>query len=194
MAPLTAFVRALEVERGPGMVPWFDPDDAGIKARVLLLFEAPGAKATSGDGPRARQQGSGFVSVDNEDRSAELTWQLFGDVGVNRSTDVVLWNVVPSYVGDTRHIRAVTDRDLDASRPALVRLLELLTELRIVVLVGAKAQRGWLRAQIPFPILAAPAYESARTRQPTPGARHHPLGSTNRPHRSSCPPTVPPHV
>jgi hypothetical protein len=75
---------------------------------------------------------------------------------VNRSRDMAIWNIVPWYVGDEKHVRPVTDTELDAARPALLRLLGLLTELRIVVLLGDKSARGWLRAQIPFPVLAAP--------------------------------------
>jgi hypothetical protein len=33
------------------MVPWFDPDDAGVNARGLPLFEAPGRKATGESRP-----------------------------------------------------------------------------------------------------------------------------------------------
>ena len=156
VAPLTAFVKTLNGQRGIGSVPWFDPDDAGIDARILLLFEAPGPRATGTAGPRAAARGSGFISPDNDDRSAEAMWRLFNEARIERHRDVVNWNIVPWYVGDDRRIRAVEDSDLDEARPALLKLLTLLPQLRIIVLLGDKAIRGWLRAQIPFPILAAP--------------------------------------
>jgi hypothetical protein len=63
IAPLTDFVRRLRAERG-GAVPWFDPTEAGADARILLLFENPGRRADAA-------QGSGFISADNDDKSAE---------------------------------------------------------------------------------------------------------------------------
>ncbi len=54
--PLSDFVRHLRDERGGDeSIPWFDPTEAGTEARILMLLEAPGRKATSA-------QGSGFIS------------------------------------------------------------------------------------------------------------------------------------
>jgi len=55
--------------------------------------------------------------------------------------DVVLWNVVPFYIGeaDRSKLRAARQGDLDAGRPWLVELLGLLTQLKVVVLLGRKA-------------------------------------------------------
>lgn len=58
VAPLTAFVERMRAERGQDAVPWFDPTEAGVNARILLLLEAPGARA-------ATKRGSGFVSPVN---------------------------------------------------------------------------------------------------------------------------------
>ncbi len=53
VAPLTDFVERLRASRGRGeAVPWFDPADAGVHARVLLLYEAPGARAVGPGSPR----------------------------------------------------------------------------------------------------------------------------------------------
>jgi hypothetical protein len=138
------------------MVPWFDPDDAGINARILLLFEAPGRRATGEAGPRPDACGSGFISLDNNDENAAATWRIFRDLNIDRSRDVLLWNIVPWYLGSDRRIRKPSDQELDEARPALVRLLGMLPELRVIVLFGDSALRGWRRAQIPFPILWAP--------------------------------------
>jgi hypothetical protein len=49
IAPLTAYVRRLGERRdgdGDDSIPWFDPTEAGVGARILMLFEAPGRRAT----------------------------------------------------------------------------------------------------------------------------------------------------
>src|SRR3954452_19365581 len=72
VAPLTAFVERLRVEHGGSeSVPWFDPTEAGVHARILALLEAPGPKATGAAGPRPKVKGSGFISADNDDPTAD---------------------------------------------------------------------------------------------------------------------------
>lgn len=150
IAPLTDFVRRLRAERGD-VVPWFDPTEAGTDARILLLFENPGRRADAA-------QGSGFISADNDDKSAENMWGFFGEAGIDRHRDIVAWNIVPWYLGDERKIGAVGTRDIEEARPALLELLDLLPNLRVVVLFGRKAQAGWRRARPPIdiPVLEAP--------------------------------------
>jgi Uracil DNA glycosylase superfamily len=145
IAPLTEFVRRLRAEHGPGSVPWFDPTEAGTEAPILLMFENPGRKAHGG-------QGSGFISADNDDPTANNTWHIFREAGIDRQRDIVAWNIVPWYLGDDRKIGEVQDSDLDEARPALTELLGLLPRLRLVVLLGRKAQRGWKRAAPEFPV------------------------------------------
>jgi uracil-DNA glycosylase len=150
VAPLSDFVRRLQVDRDAG-VPWFDSTEAGVEARILLLFENPGRRADAA-------QGSGFISADNDDKSAENMWGFFREAGIDRRRDVVAWNIVPWYLGDERKIGAVTARDIDEARPALLELLSLLPQLRVVVLFGRKAQAGWRRARpaVDVPVLEAP--------------------------------------
>jgi hypothetical protein len=142
MAPLTALVRQLRDEHGPDSVPWFDPTEAGVRARILLLFENPGRRADA-------VHGSGFISADNDDRTAETMWRIFREAGIDRSRDVVNWNIVPWYLGDAQKIGSVRTSDIDEARPGLARLLSLLPELRVVILCGRKAQQGWDRARLP---------------------------------------------
>jgi hypothetical protein len=148
--PLTDFVRRLQAERG-AVVPWFDPTEAGAEARILLLFENPGRRADA-------TQGSGFISADNDDKSAENMWSFFHEAGIDRRRDVVAWNIVPWYLGDDRKIGEVRASDIEEARPALFELLGLLPQLRAVVLFGRKAQAGWRRAKPPVdvPVLEAP--------------------------------------
>jgi hypothetical protein len=151
VAPLTQFVRRLRQQRGGDAVPWFDPTEAGVNARILLLFENPGRRADAG-------LGSGFISADNDDRSAETMWGIFREAGIDRSRDVVNWNIVPWYVGDEHKIGKVRTSDLDEARPALVELVSLLPQLQVVVLCGRKAQEGWDRARlaVDLPVLRVP--------------------------------------
>jgi hypothetical protein len=164
VAPLTALVRRLRAAHGGG-VPWFDPTEAGVEARILLLFENPGRRADAA-------QGSGFISADNDDASAENMWRFLGEAGIDRRGDVVAWNIVPWYLGDDRKIGAVRASDLEQARPALHELLHLLPELRVVVLFGRKAQAGWRRARPPVDVavLEAP-HPSGRWLNGHPGDR-----------------------
>jgi hypothetical protein len=134
--PLAQFAARLRQRRSVE-VPDFDPLDGGTTARALFLFEKPGPM-TAVLGKRA---GSGFVSRDNDDPTAEATFTFMQQAGIGRHL-AVLWNLVPWWNG-TRAIRAEEQREgLRACRD----LLQLLTDLRIVVLVGARA--GAARSEI----------------------------------------------
>lgn len=112
-------------------LPDFDPFDGGVGAECLFLLEAPGAKAI----------GSGFVSRNNPDETAKNFFCLNREAGLDR-TRTIVWNVVPWYVGDGKRIRPVTDADFARCAPYLEEILGLLPRLRVVVLVGRKAQRA----------------------------------------------------
>ena len=132
IAPLTAFVKRLRQAAGHVEgVPEFDPLDGGVLAECLFLLEAPGGRAV----------GSGFVSRNNPDETAKNFFLLNEEAGLLRARTVT-WNVVPWYVGSGEKIRAVTGADIQTSSPHLQELLGLLPALRVVVLVGRKAQRA----------------------------------------------------
>ena len=131
-------------------MPDFDPTEAGTRARILLLLEAPGPKATRGRG------GSGFVSPDNNDGSAENMWNLLRDAGMDRAHDVATWNVVPWYVGSDTKIRAVETADLLEARPYVEEVVSLLPELQVVVLLGKKAADGWSKLGLSLPTIKTP--------------------------------------
>ncbi len=143
VAPLNDFVRDIRSETG-GEVPWFDPAGGGVMARALVLLEAPGARSTSATGPRKPAGGSGIISPDNDDQTAANSWQLYRDAGLLPSS-VVIWNIVPWYIGSTSRIRAATRDDVTAAGPYLNRLLALLPEMRVVLAMGDRAREGWLR-------------------------------------------------
>jgi uracil-DNA glycosylase len=133
IAVLTAFVEQLRAEWPTRDIPWFDPVEAGVTAPILILLEAPGRRARS----------SGFISPDNDDGSAANMWDLLNEAKIVRASDVVTWNVVPWYIGDATRIKASTHRDHAEAADALRELLRLLPEVRVVLLLGQKAQRAW---------------------------------------------------
>lgn len=130
--PLTDYVRMLRDEAGEGAeIPFFDPLDGGIDARILFLLEAPGRRAKE----------SGFVSRNNPDETAKNIFQISQEAGFVRS-ETILWNAVPWYIGDANKIRAANPNDLKNGLRPLPRLLSLLPNLVAIVLVGGKAERA----------------------------------------------------
>ncbi|WP_132049372.1 hypothetical protein [Curtobacterium sp. PhB136] len=79
--PPEAWTRDVEDRRRarkPDIVlPHFDPAEAGVKARALLLLDAPGRKTVLEWG------GSGFISLDNEDPTAKNAWETRNQVGLH---------------------------------------------------------------------------------------------------------------
>jgi hypothetical protein len=149
VAPLTAYVERLHATYPGRALPWFDPTEAGVAARILMLSESPGPRA-------ALTGGSSFVSVDNDDESAANCKALLREAGIDRARALVTWNIVPWYLGNGRKVRHARIADLDEARPALLDLLALLPELRVVVLCGRQAQRGWDRARPDLPPTTLP--------------------------------------
>ena len=129
IAPLSALARRIQAEHVG--VPFFDPCNGGVGARVLCLLEAPGPRAAD------------FVSQENNDQTAENMHRLMDAASLERD-DVVLWNVVPFYIGaaDRSKLRAARQGDMVAGKPWLSELLELLPALTVVVLLGRNAQRA----------------------------------------------------
>lgn len=132
--PLGAWVADLASVRG--VVPDFDPADAGSKAQVLLLFEAPGPMTNTA----GKRPGSGFVSTDNNDATAENLWRARNAAGLDDG--VLCWNIVPWYLGVAS--RKPTTAELRDGGGALHNLLTtVLSDVHTVVACGRYAQRGW---------------------------------------------------
>jgi len=129
IAPLTAYAAHL---RGHGtlVVPDFDPLDGGIAAQALFLFEKPGPMTDeSGECP-----GSGFISRNNDDATADATFEFMRQAGIPRKLTVI-WNLIPWWNGT----RKVTARELHQGAECVVELLKLLPALSAVVMVGRSA-------------------------------------------------------
>lgn len=133
MVELVAYAKGLEAEWGE--VPLFDPMDGGVEAELLFLFEKPGPM-TSGL-KEGRRAGSGFISRDNDDPTAQNTFTFMRNASIPRRK-TLLWNVVPGWNG-TRKIVAA---ELRSGVAEFANLLNLLPKVRGVVLVGAKAGRA----------------------------------------------------
>jgi uracil-DNA glycosylase len=128
--PLCEYQRVLREAMGSGFeMPQFDLCDGGIQAQALFLLEAPGPKAV----------GSGFVSRNNPDPTARNMNELLDEARIPRGQSL-LWNVVPWYVGSGSKIRPVSASDLREAVPWLKQLLQLLPRLKVIVLMGRKAQ------------------------------------------------------
>jgi hypothetical protein len=133
IAPLVRFAADLRVRYGVE-VPEFDPLDGGVNARILFLFEKPGPMTSDQKTGRA---GSGFISRDNDDPSAEATFNFMAAAEIPRE-DTVTWNVVPGWNGT----RKITGPELREGVAEARNLLALLARTRTVVLVGKKAARA----------------------------------------------------
>jgi uracil-DNA glycosylase len=143
--PLTEYVEKLRKERGEGqLIPYFDPCDGGVNAKVLFLLEAPGGKAVE----------SGFISRNNPEPAAKNMLTFLKEAVIPRHATVI-WNIVPWYVGASDRIRAVNTADLAEALPYLPELFGILQHLKVVVLVGGITRRAEkeLSRMISMPII-----------------------------------------
>lgn len=134
IAALTELVGTLRAQ-GRGAVPNFDPLDGGVGAKALFLFEKPGPMTDDTTGKK--RPGSGFISRDNDDPTAEATFLFMEEAGIPRRLTII-WNVIPWWNG-TRRIAGAELRD---GVSAVIDLVALLPELKVIVLVGRKAARA----------------------------------------------------
>lgn len=131
---LNAWVRSLRAEEGEETIPWFDPAGGGSNAKVLLLAQDPSEVATAG---------SGFISADNNDPTANNTTIACNEAGL-AARDRCHWNVVPWWVKDpTKPDRSLGSEVRRAARHLDVLLNELLADVMAVVLLGKPAQTSW---------------------------------------------------
>jgi hypothetical protein len=138
VAPLVAFAADIRARRGVE-VPHFDPLDGGINATILFLMEKPGPMTDASGKGRA---GSGFISRNNDDPTAEATFHFMNSAGIPRC-ETLIWNVIPWWDG---HIR-FTAADRAGALSELSGLVSLLPRLQTVVLVGRTA--GKARVHLP---------------------------------------------
>jgi len=102
----------------------------GVDAPMLAILRDPGPKAGGA-------QGSGFLSVENDDQTAERQCGFFVEAGIDPA-DVVPWNAYPWYIND-----APSRAQLGEGVEPLRRLIELMPGLKVVLLAGKDAQAAW---------------------------------------------------
>ena len=132
IAPVNHFVEQIRAERGTEHVPYIDPDTGGVAAKVLLVLESAAITAALG---------SGMLSADNADATAENVWKAYAATTMPR-TWALHWNAVPWYVGTSKKNAAVVTSQALEGQPYLIRLVDLLPDLRVVVAAGKWAQLG----------------------------------------------------
>lgn len=135
VAPLTRLCERIATDVRY-QVPGADPDWGGVRARVLVLLRDPG---TMTDG----KAGSGLVSPDNDDPTAERLHGLIAETGL-RSRDVLLWNAVP-WLRPGNAGQRLSVAEMDAGNRWLAELLALLQRLRVVLVLGRDAQEALAR-------------------------------------------------
>ncbi|PWJ47882.1 Uracil-DNA glycosylase [Quadrisphaera granulorum] len=157
-------------------VPDFDPAEAGVDARVLIVHEAPGPMAAVGNA--TQRPGSGFICVDNNDQSAANMWSLRAEADL-RETEVAHWNIVPWYLGPAS-VKPTSD-ELRAGARELRALLTLFTRLEVVVLSGLYAQRGWMEhLSTASDVVVIPTWHPGAQSLNRPGRREEMLAALQR--------------
>ncbi|MFL5537737.1 MAG: uracil-DNA glycosylase [Longimicrobiaceae bacterium] len=142
VAQLTELVRLIRKNTDRGAdVPFFDPADGGVNARVLFLFESPGPGAVK----------SGFVSRENPDGTARNFRELNEAAGLDR-TETVSWNLVPWFIGTGgEKDRVIRSKDTISAARYLEALIPLLPRLAAIVLVGSNtwSEEAFVRSAAP---------------------------------------------
>ncbi|MEV4683145.1 uracil-DNA glycosylase [Streptomyces kurssanovii] len=160
--PLNDWVADLRERLGQGeSVPWFDPASGGVEARSLFLLEAPGTAVGSEAG--RRRTGSGIISVDNNDPTAQNCWLLRREAGLPYEHSLH-WNIVPWYLGTADRIAAPGRTEVQRAAPFLHEVISLLPKLEVVVPMGRSAQAGWAAYVARY----APAVRTLATWHPSP--------------------------
>ena len=148
-APISALAARIRAATGRP-VPEPDPLDGGIGARLLLLLETPGPRASHEDA---------IVSRDKPGGTGANLRRFLGAAGIARR-ETLIWNAVPWIIhAPGARNRAPRMAELRAGLAWLPPLLELLPALCVAVLAGrfAAAAEPVLRAARPgLPVLAMP--------------------------------------
>jgi hypothetical protein len=133
IAPLADYAKRLR-DRLQGEVQDFDPLDGGVNARILFLFEKPGPMT---DALKKGKSGSGFISRNNDDATAEATFRFMQTANIPRR-DTLIWNVIPWWNG---HVK-FTGAERTTAIGELAQLLTMLQRLDTAVLVGKTAGKA----------------------------------------------------
>ncbi len=131
MRDLTNYADELRKRDGV-KVPDFDPCDGGVNAQILFLFEKPGPKTSEEKG------GSGFISRNNDDPTAEATFNFMQEAGIPRELTVT-WNVIPWWNDTTKYDRVELEEGLNCLKELIN---DQIRKLQAAVLVGNSAKKA----------------------------------------------------
>lgn len=137
IAPINQLVDELTSDSG-APVPYVPPMYGGIRARLLSVLRDPGPMTQA-------SVGSGFISMENDDPTAEKICGLFANANIDPS-DIIPWNAYPWYIN-----RKPKATELEQGVEPLKELLHLLPKLRVVMLHGGSAHDGWRRLLRRYP-------------------------------------------
>ncbi len=125
IAPLTQWIKNYKA-KGIDM-PWIDPADGGVNARILILLQSP---ARSNLAPR-------FVSQDNPGPSQQNLNSFLKQAKIKRE-NIIIWNTIPWLTLYNKNI-APTKENINKCIAIIKTLIPLLKNISIVILAGAVA-------------------------------------------------------
>jgi len=128
-APINHLVDELCHDHFRGWAPYVAPMYGGVKAKMLSILRDPG--------PATRD--SRFLCIENDDSTAEAMYWLLEGVGI-QAIDMVPWNAYPWYIN-----QAPSAEQMNAGIEPLNSLVDLLPDLKVVVLHGGDARSIWQR-------------------------------------------------
>lgn len=162
VAPINRLVDELGTQVDAGPPPYVAPMYRGVHAPALAVLRDPGPKAGGA-------KGSGFLSVENDDQTAERQCHFFVEAGLD-SADVLPWNAYPWYINT-----APTAAQLAAGIEPLRRVIELMPQLQVILLLGKDAQHGWRLFTNAHPgLIGRCGITALSTYHPSRGALQHP--------------------
>lgn len=160
--PLNRLVDELGETEPDSRPPYIAPMYRGVHARVLAVLRDPGPRAGG-------VRGSGFLSVENDDQTAERQTGFFAEAGLDPA-EVVPWNAYPWYIN-----AAPSKEQLRRGLAPLRRVVDLMADLRVVLLAGKDAQAAWqLFTAEHGAVVAARGVQAVATYHPSRQALQHP--------------------
>jgi hypothetical protein len=133
VAPLAQYVERMRLANPDWQFPDFDPLDGGVEAELLFLLEKPGPMTS----PTGKRAGSGFISRNNDDPTAENVYNFMLQAGIPRKK-TALWNVMPGWNSKIQFTRSELRNGIEHLR----EVLPLLPKVTTVVLVGSQARKA----------------------------------------------------
>jgi len=130
ISPINRYVDMLNEHSGRGWVPHVAPLYGGVNAKILSVLRDPGPKTQ-------KDSGSGFICMENDDQTAEALCNYYAQAGIS-ACDIVPWNAYPWYINKKPSIT-----QLKAGAETIAHLLGILKEVRVVMLHGNDAHKGW---------------------------------------------------